>query len=55
MPIHRPLGYADAYADDLSDCFNMVQSPIPFQTIAAPTSASAFLRKKGPALDPDDD
>jgi len=49
------LGYADAYADDLSDCFNMVQSPIPFQTIGAPTRASAFLKKKGPALDPDDD
>jgi phospholipase C len=49
------LGYADAYADDLSDCFNMAQSPIPFQTISAPTSASAFLKKKGPALDPDDD
>jgi phospholipase C len=49
------LGYADAYADDLSDCFNMMQSPIPFQTIAAPIRASAFLKKKGPALDPDDD
>jgi phospholipase C len=49
------LGYADAYADDLSDCFNMTQSPIPFQTIPAPISASAFLIKKGLALDPDDD
>jgi phospholipase C len=49
------LGYADAYADDLSDCFNMTQSPIPFQTIPTPISASAFLKKKGPALDPDDD
>jgi phospholipase C len=49
------LGYADAYIDDLSDCFNMTQSPIQFQTISAPTSASAFLKKKGPALDPDDD
>jgi len=49
------LGYADAYADDLSDCFNMAQSPIPFQTITAPISASAFLKKKGPTLDPDDD
>jgi len=33
----------------------MVQSPIPFQTITAHISASAFLKKKGPALDPDDD
>ena len=49
------LGYADAYADDLSDCFNMTQSPIPFQTIPAPISVSALLSKKGPALDPDDD
>jgi phospholipase C len=49
------LGYADAYADDLSDCFNMAQSPIPFQTISAPIRAAAFLKKKGPALDPDDD
>jgi hypothetical protein len=33
----------------------MAQSPIPFQTIAAPIRASAFLKKKGPALDPDVD
>jgi phospholipase C len=49
------LGYADAYADDLSDCFNLTQSPIPFQTIPAPASASLFLNKKGPAVDPDDE
>jgi phospholipase C len=49
------LGYADAYADDLSDCFNMTQSPIPFQTIPAPIGATQFLERKGPAVDPDDD
>jgi len=49
------LGYADAYADDLSDCFNLTQPPIPFQTIPAPASASLFLNKKGPAVDPDDE
>jgi len=49
------LGYADAYADDLSDCFNLTQSPIPFRTIPAPASASVFLNKKGPAVDPDDE
>jgi phospholipase C len=49
------LGYADAYADDLSDCFNMTQSPIPFQTIAAPLGATQFLERKGPAVDPDDE
>ena len=49
------LGYADAYADDLSDCFNLTQSPIPFQTIPASASASMFLNKKGLAVDPDDE
>jgi phospholipase C len=49
------LGYADAYADDLSDCFNMTQSPIPFQTVPAPIGATQFLERKGPAVDPDDD
>ena len=49
------LGYADAYADDLSDCFNLTQPPIPFQTIPAPASASLFLNNKGPAVDPDDE
>jgi phospholipase C len=49
------LGYADAHADDLSDCFNLTQSPIPFQTIPAPVSASQFLERKGPAVDPDDE
>jgi phospholipase C len=49
------LGYADAYTDDLSDCFNMTQSPISFQTIAAPMGATQFLERKGPAVDPDDD
>jgi phospholipase C len=49
------LGYADAHADDLSDCFNMTQSPIAFQTIAAPVGAAQFLERKGPAVDPDDE
>ena len=49
------LGYADAYADDLSDCFNLTQPPIPFQTIPAPASASMLLNKKGSAVDPDDE
>lgn len=49
------LGYADAYADDLSDCFDFTQSPLSFQTISAPMSAAQFLNKKGPAVDPDDD
>ena len=49
------LGYADAYADDLSDCFNFKQTPIPFKTIAAPLSAEYFLNDHRPPTDPDDD
>jgi len=49
------LGYADAYADDLSDCFDMTQSPISFQTIAAPVAATQFLERKSLAVDPDDE
>jgi phospholipase C len=49
------LGYADAPADDLSDCFSYSQTPIPFQTIAAPLSARHFLNDKRPPTDPDDD
>ncbi len=48
-------GYADAYADDLSDCFNLTQTPIPFQTIAAPLKADYFRNDKRPPTDPDDD
>ncbi len=49
------LGYADAYADDLSDCFDLTQSPTPFQTIAAPHDAAYFINSKRPPVDPDDD
>ena len=50
------LGYADANAlDDLSDCFDFNQTPIPFQTIQAPLSAEHFLNDRRPATDPDDD
>jgi len=49
------LGYADAYADDLSDCFNFSQTPITFKTIIAPSSAAYFLNDKRPKTDPDDD
>jgi phospholipase C len=31
-----PLGYTDTRADDLSDCFNFNQPPLPFHTIPAP-------------------
>ena len=49
------LGYADAPADDLSDCFDFKQTPLPFQTIAAPLSAEHFLSDQRPPTDPDDD
>jgi len=49
------LGYADARADDLSDCFDFNQTPIKFKTINAPLNAEHFLNDKSPKTDPDDD
>jgi len=49
------LGYADAYADDLSDCFNFHQQPLEFQTIEAPLKADYFLHDTTPPTDPDDE
>ncbi len=49
------LGYADAPADDLSDCFTLTQSPIIFQKIPAPLDAAHFINDKSPPTDPDDD
>ncbi len=49
------LGYADAAADDLSDCFDFNQTPLQFQTIPSAQNAQYFLNDKTPATDPDDD
>jgi phospholipase C len=49
------LGYADAPADDLSDCFDFTQIPLRFQTIAAPLKAEYFLNDRRPPTEPDDD
>ncbi|MGA8733949.1 MAG: alkaline phosphatase family protein [Terriglobales bacterium] len=49
------LGYADANADDFSDCFDYNQTPLPFHTIATPLEANYFLRDTRPPTDPDDD
>jgi phospholipase C len=49
------LGYADAHADYLSDCFNFNQTPLQFHSIAAPLSAEHFLNDRTPPMDPDDD
>jgi phospholipase C len=39
------LGYRDASADNLSDCFNFSQAPRAFRQIQAPLTASYFLRQ----------
>jgi phospholipase C len=49
------LGYADAPADDLSDCFTLTQAPSPFHRIAARLDAAFFINDRRPAVDPDDD
>jgi phospholipase C len=52
---HLPtLGYADALADDLSDCFDFRRHNV-FHKIQAPHDANYFLNDKTPADDPDDD
>ncbi|MGO9515531.1 MAG: phospholipase C [Candidatus Korobacteraceae bacterium] len=49
------LGYADTTADNLSDCFNLTQTPITFQKIPAVLDAAQFINDKSPPTDPDDD
>jgi phospholipase C len=49
------LGYADVRADDLSDCFDLSQTPLTFQTIPAALDADHFLNDKRTPTDPDDD
>jgi phospholipase C len=49
------MGYADAYADDLSDCFSFTQSPLKFKTIDAPLKADHFLNDRSGPTDPDND
>lgn len=49
------LHYADELADDLSDCFDFRQAPLPFQPIHAPFHAAYFMSDKAPPTDPDDD
>jgi phospholipase C len=52
---HLPsLGYADAMADDLSDCFDFHRHNR-FQKIRAPHDAKFFLNDKTPPEDPDTD
>ncbi|HEV2350742.1 MAG TPA: alkaline phosphatase family protein [Terriglobia bacterium] len=50
------LGYADARADDLRDCFDFYQmSPMPFTSIPTQFQAAYFLNDTSPPLPPDDD
>jgi phospholipase C len=53
---HLPsLGYADARADDLADCFDLNQTALPFQTVVAKFEAGHFIEDKRPPLPPDDE
>jgi phospholipase C len=49
------LGYTDARADDLSDCFNYSQTPIVFRTISAALRAEDIVRAPHPNIPADDD
>jgi hypothetical protein len=48
------LGYADAPADDLSDCFDLTQTPITFRAIPAALNATYFISDTRPPTAPDD-
>jgi|HubBroStandDraft_6_1064221.scaffolds.fasta_scaffold00076_4 phospholipase C len=49
------LGYADARADNLSDCFNFSQPAMVFQKIPAPFGPDYFLNDKRPPTAADND
>ena len=53
--IDPAVGYADSRADDLSDCFDFNQTPLPFTPVPAPFDAQYFLNDKSPPEGPDDD
>jgi phospholipase C len=53
---HLPsLGYADARADDLSDCFKFDQAKSDFETIPSPYDANYFLNDHTPPTPADTD
>jgi phospholipase C len=39
------LGFTDARADDLSDCFNFSQAPLPYHAVSAPLSKQQILTR----------
>lgn len=53
--IDPAVGYADSRADDLSDCFDFTQTPLPFTQVAAPLDAQYFLNDQSPPEGPDND
>jgi phospholipase C len=49
------LGYADVAADDLSDCFNLTQTPLTYKQVPAALTGAFFINDKRPPTPPDDD
>ena len=49
------LGFADARADDLSDCFNYRQTPLTFMQVPSNRSIGDFMRHPFPPAPPDDE
>jgi phospholipase C len=49
------LGYADAHADNLSDCFDFHQAPLQFKTVDAPLKSDDFINDTSIPEDPDSD
>ena len=49
------LGYADAHADNLSDCFDFGQRPMQYKTIEAPLKADYFINDTRVPEDTDTD
>jgi phospholipase C len=49
------LGYADAPADNLSDCFNFSQTATQFQSVPPPSNDAQCKSDPSPPTDPDDD
>jgi phospholipase C len=51
------LGYADARADNLADCFDFTQSPTSYTPVATSHDAAYFIHRAQtvPPTDPDDD
>jgi phospholipase C len=48
------LGYTDARADDLSDCFNFAQPPLPFRPVSTKYSTQQLIARWAPSP-PDDE